>query len=664
MYCKRCGNPLAEGVLVCPACGYYEEPVQTTEQTNADAPAYQQQYDQQVYVQQPYDNQQYVQPTYDQQYAQQQYDQQAYAQQPYDQQAYAQPYDQQQYAQAYYPEGFANPSFESYEQPRKNNKKIIISAVAGLLAVVIVLTAVLNLDALKGFVLKTFASDAQYYSYVEKKALSEAKTSLVNAYGEIGGLFSGETNSVKNDISFTVGEDVSDMLSSDVANSIIKEINRANISFDVNQKDALSQIKLALEIAENPIVNLDAIFNMSDGKTYIGAPSLINDYLMVKVDDAQDLQKIYDDKLWNALPSKKTAEQLLDKYIDVVLSGIDDVKSSKAELTVADMTQKCTALEYGISEEDAIRIAEKVLNAVNSDSEIEKIINNINEYAIENDLCDSDVDMYGEFKEGVEDALEEIKDEKEDADSEDRITVITYVNSKHEVIGREISSGSQASISHKKVQKGSDFVSSLKVANMIEITGQGTEKNDVINGTYEAVYNGTSIFTATLTDFNSSEISDGLINGKVKITPDKALWSNLGVNSMISSAIKLYDPSIELVFDMSEKASESQINILGKDEIMLGITVKSAKSKSEDIKTPSNAVDTSNSEELSTWMQSLNIEDIKSSLKSNLEKAGVSSKITDAIVGLIDGIGSGLDDTDINYEDEIIYYEVPSDNWY
>ena len=102
---------------------------------------------------------------------------------------------------------FANPSFETVEAPKKSKKKLIASVIAIVLVVAIVLTAVFNFDYFKGFYLKTFGSDVEYYTYVEKKALADAKDSIVKYYGTYTENVASEKTASKGSIKFKVGDE-------------------------------------------------------------------------------------------------------------------------------------------------------------------------------------------------------------------------------------------------------------------------------------------------------------------------------------------------------------------------------------------------------------------------------------------------------------------------
>ena len=201
MNCKNCGNPIDEVTGICSVCGFYEKKQPQNEQQDA------------VTVESE---------------------------------------------NKIVENDFVKPSFETIKKPKKF-KKLIIAGVAVVLAAAIALTAVLNFEFLKGFAIKSFASNEEYYSFVEKKALNNTKELLVNVYDE------GKTNLISKDkattstISFTVGDDVKELISSDSANEIIKLINSTSINIDANVKEQLSQVKLAVNISGSPIFDFDAI---------------------------------------------------------------------------------------------------------------------------------------------------------------------------------------------------------------------------------------------------------------------------------------------------------------------------------------------------------------------------------------------------------------------
>jgi hypothetical protein len=201
-----------------------------------------------------------------------------------------------------------------------------------------------------------------------------------------------------------------------------------------------------------------------------------------------------------------------------------------------------------------------------------------------------------------------------------------------------VSEDSYEYVNYKTAQKGKDFATQIVIDEELEIIGKGQEKGDVITGEYEIFYDDVNFCTVKLEEFDVSNVKEGIVNGTAKIEPQKAFWEEIGADEMASSLIKLYDPSIEIKVNTSKNSADINVNVLGKDEVVLGISCTTQMVDNKEIDTPSNTVDISDEEALNEWLSSLDINKIKNKLKTNLENAGVSSEIIGAIEGFIESV--------------------------
>lgn len=613
MNCKNCGNPLDKGVKFCTSCGQPVEP-ENSEEINSQEPVVEETTSAEI------------------------------TETPVEENA------------------FVNPEFNNERKPKKGAKKRVIAIIAVVVALALTLGVVFNLDYFKGFWVKNFGSDTEYYCYVEQKNFAEGKDSIVRVYGTYRNALTGKDSlSSKASLNFTIGEDLQKLLGSDE----LKALSDISLNLTNNQKEQLSQVILDLTLGDTKIVDLDVIADALGGKMYLGIPSLTDTYAAGTVEMNEDMQIIYDPKLWESLPTDSLVGEILDKYIEVVLGSIDNVTSSTETVTIDGVSEEYTILEYKITEKTVLGIGQKALQALKDDAEIKTIIKDIEKYGVENKLLDEDDDAYGEFLKGVNEAIEEIAEAKEDADNENGIIIATYVNSSHEIAGRKLSIANDSqtnaqALYYITVQDGADFATKFEIADVVSIEGKGQKDGEATNGSYTLKVSGKKLVTVQLTDYDASNSSEGIVSGKIKISPEKELFENLGLDSMYSSLIGMYDPALEIVIDTDEDASKLELNILGKDKVMLGISYNYEKTNSADIKVPNKTVET-NFENLDEWLDTLDFE----KLKANLKKAGLPSEYVDMFENILSGnlIEDSVDIENIEdiYDDE---YDFDYDDYF
>lgn len=105
---------------------------------------------------------------------------------------------------------FTEPSFE---KPAKNKKKkgLIVGIASGVVALAAVLLVVFNFSLIKGYFIKFFGSDEDYFRYVEYKAFSEGTDELTAFYGKFTEAFDTK-GSVDGNISVQVSDEVMGLL--------------------------------------------------------------------------------------------------------------------------------------------------------------------------------------------------------------------------------------------------------------------------------------------------------------------------------------------------------------------------------------------------------------------------------------------------------------------
>lgn len=559
-------------------------------------------------------------------------------------------------------EEFYQPDFNKTKKKKLSFKKLIIPAIAVVLALTLV---VLNFGTVLGFGIKMLGSDKAYLSYVQKQAAKDAAGSVGDIYGNFLKNLDKDPATTTN-LSFTLDKDVSNLLSSEYGLEIGDKLDWVNdlellLNTNLNGNKALSELKL--NISNKDIVSLKAITDLKKGYGYLAIPELCKDYLKLDMGtsyDSEELLAAYDllFDLKDALPTEKQVEKLIKKYVNIAYKQIEDVGKETDTLSVGDIDQRCTVLDYKISEKDAVKICEAVLEAALEDKEIKKIIENIEDALNDSDAIDFDEDLYELFEDAVDDMLDELEDV--DTDSSSKIKITQYINGKHEIIGTKIKADSTTVLYTATAQKGSKYASVVEIDDL-KIKGEGTKKGDILNGDYKIIFDGDTLLKIKVSDFDKKKAKQGYINGNFKFTLSDELIDELP--SDVSSIISILEPTIELDVAMNEDSEKMSINLLKNNKkVLFGVTIDSKNTSSSKISTPSNAVDSTDSEELKGWIDSINTENIIKSLR----KTSVPSELVDSLEDILTMLPSYLDGSayqDDYYNDDY-YYDDDDDYYY
>lgn len=538
------------------------------------------------------------------------------------------------------------------EKPAKKPFKIKKPIIFAGIAVVLIAVILLNMTSIIGFFMRTFASPEKYMSYVELTNLKESSDSVLGMYNVYKKNVLVSSAAGESEIKLNVGEDAIRLLEGALAMSGTDDIeldflNEIALSIDSNSKDNKSNLGITAKVSGKEVVEGRMYIDYEDGVMYIGLPDLNDQYLCYELpasamDDMsvamEDLQELYGD-LGDALPSSKQIKKCLTKYAKAAIGAIDDVTKEKESVTVDGMTQKLTKLTLTVSNEMLNDVAIAVLEEMVADKELKKIVGNIQEVVDKygDELGVDDIDLYDSMIEGITDELDNLKEQREAGEvSDDALgKLVTYVNNKNEVVGREIinvnyDGDEETVISYCKVKKGNKFNFEL-IAGEEEfvVTGSGKETKSSISGEFEIEVEGEDILTVTVSDFNTKKIEKGTLKGKITIKPGDGFFDLVDMDSSASSLVDLADIAIELSFDIEAfKSNDMTLSVMMDDEVFAGISVSAKTKKAKNVTLPKDYVDIEDADE---WAEDIDFD----KLIDSLEAAGFPDVITEALEQLV-----------------------------
>lgn len=466
----------------------------------------------------------------------------------------------------------------------------------------------------------------EYLQKLASNNLGDLVDGLGEAYGAIlGGAGSSSTPEkagAKLNMTLTVGDTALDLFEqaifagpAPVDISFLKEIN---LDMDVGMNGQMEAIQLALGLKGQHIVSANLLMNMADSVIYAALPELNDQWIKLEAGSA-DMPNVITGgmsspamlaELAEALPDAETLTKVLDRYLNLILEELDNVEQSTTTLEVNGVKQDCTLLTLKVYEADALAAAKAVLNAAKDDAELKKIIEDAAKGM--EDLAGEDIgadEAYADFKEGVEDLLAELNEVTE-TDTEDPIQLDTYVDKNHNIIGMKLnmdSQGERYDVAYfYNLTEGDKTAFEFAVPSDVDdtddfkVSGTGTKKDGKTSGTYTVSMQGMDMVTVKIADLTDE-------TGTITLTPSADLFP-AGVTDMLG----------DLSLQIKLSADGIALNILGDNEVLLGLDIKAVESDGPDMNVPSNAVDGTNSSAMEKWAEKLAMD----KLMDNLEKAG------------------------------------------
>ncbi|MGN0249011.1 MAG: hypothetical protein ACI4C0_06925, partial [Lachnospiraceae bacterium] len=117
----------------------------------------------------------------------------------------------------------------------------------------------------------------------------------------------------------------------------VSGLGSVSISMDALMKKDVLGFGAGLSLGKKSVISLDALLDMKNQKAYLQIPELNKKYLGTEnedQDDAEEFREEYE-KLKTALdgfPKKKQLDKLMEKYIELALSQIKEVKKTTEKI--------------------------------------------------------------------------------------------------------------------------------------------------------------------------------------------------------------------------------------------------------------------------------------------------------------------------------------------
>lgn len=335
------------------------------------------------------------------------------------------------------------------------------------------LTAYAFRDNLSNSFAKVTKNPAEYYSFVEKRTMSEA---IHNYVPTVTSSTQDNAYQMKTDVS--IDRNSVDSLMKRSVNLSLKDLeSQIGIKFDsvglnllYEKKDNILNQTLGLTLNKTNILSME-LFQDANTKKYLARiPELSNAYINFYNDkDNQEISKKV------KIPSSTDTIKFLERYNDIIVDHITKVERNDNSVYKLDnLSKQCTKLTVTITNEDTKNIIEAVLDQAKSD---DYIINLLPLYNLSKN----------DYQSSINDAIANLQKSTETLIDKD-IKMIVYVDGAGNIVGRNISTqASKASFGYglltkKYYQEYNFYINNEEGYTAFNVTGSHKMSNGVVNG--------------------------------------------------------------------------------------------------------------------------------------------------------------------------------------
>ena len=413
-----------------------------------------------------------------------------------------------------------------------------------------------------------------------------------------------------------LGEQVKTLLKENGAQMNLDWFQNATLKLDANTKDAAARFLLALSLNDTEIASADLLMDLDANAMYLAFLPLSENYLQgsfaMDDDTRQLLSALSSADMKDVLPTKETVAALVDKYSKLIYESLQNAEKTSETLEIAGVQQKVTVLNVSLDFQTVKQMAKTVLETLEDDAVIKESIEKVAEHLEQKGYITDADQVYEDFLDSIKEAKDNLNEAKSD-DSFEKLAISFYVDDAHEIVGAKYKFDSDV-VYCATARDGDKFAFKLD-ADDLQIIGTGTETEGVVNAEYTVEAEGKAVCTIALKELSCKE---GLLNGKILVTPSAKLLKQLGWDATSSSVMSLINPSVELVFVSQTDSAKLEINLVSGENLLVGLAVTTKAKEATDITMPDpNQVTPESGAE--QWLYGLDV----NSLYDKLVAAGV-----------------------------------------
>ncbi len=554
-------------------------------------------------------------------------------------------------------------------KPKKKSPKKWIGIGVGAVALALVVAIVFNASFIWGSLVKLFGSDASYQKYVYKKAANSGVSDVMDVYDNILRSLGGniEPQTVDGKMELSIGDSAKELLGYLIMGGGDMDLSFLDgLALDVkavSTKDGTSYV-LGLGSGDKKVATVEMMLSPSGDKSFVKIPEISDKWILMDMSQVvatgnTEMVK----KLASCLPERAVLEKLLNKYIDVALTAIqkDNVEKKTEKLVVGDLRGNLTAITTTFDAESAADVVMAILEVAKDDKELEDAVKNFqNKLSEIENFGELDIEFWDELEDGIEAALDSLKEADFDSDAELKVT--TYVNGKHEIMGIAIEANDQEVLKYITLEKGSKTGVVLEIGGETFLEGTLTIKRGLATGDLTVMLpkaaSGMSkdldLVTIRLTNFDT-ELEEGeTLTGKVEIILSEDVLDQMG------SVASILEPAISFEFTKDG----TNIELINNGEKILGVkfTGKATEGGSVSMPSDDSAIDISDQDALREWIKTISLDE----LFDNVRELDLPSEFEGMIDEIEEEANDWLDSSSAYVDpswDSVYSYESVVDYW-
>lgn len=508
----------------------------------------------------------------------------------------------------------------------KSGKSPVLVFVA-LVLVAILAVGAFNFKVLANTVKKAVLDPVEYYQDVETRGFKKA----ASVYGKMYDLGydrymnmdnTGMTALVKVDI----GKSLLDLMTLIPGMEDPAVFSQITVDGEMAVRDEQYGGKISLGLGTNPIISVNGVADIRNLKLMGAIEELSGQYIGI---EAPAEEKEVFEKMLAAkkefeanLPQGEGWEEIIKRYTDCYVNHISHVTMEDVELTIGDVTQKCTQVQTSFTEKELLEIEKDCLLILKEDNEL---LNLEAELLVMSGEAKDIMKAREMVDESVSESLVQLEDEINNASEDTFLNLTAWVDKKGQIIGREMEDlYNESMVFYQILSKSKQHA--MKAAykdyfDCYELEGKFAGGLKELQGELQVFTQneeGVMVRLATLAveHMGMANILKGEYEVVATLIPEKQAYEEMDMgtgSAMMNDLFVKYDLKGNL------NQAEAIVKVQNKSEDVFTVTSKVVIGEAKEIPFPAQGIMVAEEEDLNQWLSTVQFDPVL----TNMRNAGI-----------------------------------------
>lgn len=479
---------------------------------------------------------------------------------------------------------------------RPVNGKILLLAIAGVLAVACLTLLILNFGRIGSWATRLFADPQSLmvsaYTEVVGNGIEKASSRAAQAQQQESG--------TEIQLHIRPGDTLLELASYFLSDtqSQVQWLSDIGLTVQTGTDGGKMQARAALALANRELISGAWSLDEHTGKNWVYLPELHEKaaYLGILQDHPNSVST--ESTLAILAENGDACRTVAERYTGLFLEGFQSVTKERQTVQVCGIQQKVTVLKACMTQDDMIIALTGILKQMKTDAELRTLINA---------LSPESTDTYDAFIGEIDLALSELKDMTEETETGNCLYLDTYLNAYNQIVGIGVDISEQG-----QTERVVHILTALKESHLaisadaLGLYFEGTlEIGTPCSGSFALNYEGDKLMDICV---SNATFSEDEIAGTITWTPTEEMTDELLGGFSLGGLLDFSQISVVTALKNSAQEAEIKLSLRYGKKSLLDVDALTNHVQIEPWTVPDDCIDATDEDALADWMSQWNVD--------------------------------------------------------